>query len=86
MAIIKSKKKVRVGIGEQTTEAGIVLPKVEVQTKQPYYAKQHDSDSYAVVSESGEIARIYSTKGDFPVDDPKGCAEEYAKNLSGKWR
>lgn len=79
---VKSVSKAQVKVETKMVErkSGLIVPKTKVLVKQPFYAKQYDSESWAVYSESGELKKIYSERdGTKPEDCKRG-----AKNLSAK--
>jgi hypothetical protein len=61
-------------------DSGLIVPTTKQIIQEKFTATQHDSESYKVVNEIGEIQRIYSLQ--LHGKDYKMIAEGYAKKLS----
>ena len=67
----------------EKTESGLIVPTTIIETKEPYYVVESAQGEWKVVSQSGELARIYSE--DKPEIN-KANAESYAAKLSAQYR
>lgn len=74
-------RKTKIETAVEKTESGVLVPKTKVLEQKPFYVKQLDSESYAVVSENGETVRVYGSE----VDNPAELAEMYAQKMSTRW-
>ena len=74
-------KKFKVEQRVEETESGILAVKAEMLTKEPFYVKE-EGKNCLVVNSNGEVQRVYNYG---ECEDPKACAESYAKKLSSQW-
>lgn len=65
------------------TDSGLYKVEEKITSKRPHFVKKIDSESFAVVTELGEIVRVYTKqKG---CEDPEGSAKMFAKKMSLRW-
>jgi len=64
---------------EEEKIASEIMSQSSNPPKPRFFAKEDSKDVYRVVSETGETIRVYKTG---ECEDPKVCAESYAKKLS----
>lgn len=67
------------------TDSGLIVPVVRTLVQEPFYVKEiSEKRVYAVVDGNGKEERVYNY--DDGIENPKECAEMYARKLSNTWR
>lgn len=76
--------KSRIKIEPKKTESGIITVETKIEKQIKHRAEEAGKDTYVVANELGETIRVY--KKCEGCEDPKACAESYARKMGLKWQ